>query len=66
MTKDQFLTRLLSRRRALLVGAAAVGAAGTAGLFAAGTGDTSKRPVLPAAGPRRAARSSRPPTASSP
>ncbi|MEV7887246.1 polysaccharide deacetylase family protein, partial [Streptomyces sp. NPDC088357] len=51
MTKDQFLTRLLSRRRALLAGAAAVGAAGTAGLFAAGTGDTPKRPVLPAAGP---------------
>ncbi|MFF4272903.1 polysaccharide deacetylase family protein [Streptomyces sp. NPDC001536] len=52
MTKDQFLTRLLSRRRALLAGAAAVGAAGTAGLFAASAGDTPKRPVLPAAGPQ--------------
>lgn len=51
MTKDQLLTRLLSRRRALLAGAAAVGAAGTAGLFAASGGDTPKRPVLPAAGP---------------
>ncbi|MFF7450215.1 MULTISPECIES: polysaccharide deacetylase family protein [unclassified Streptomyces] len=52
MTKDQLLTRLLSRRRALLAGAAAVGAAGTAALFAAGTGDTPARPVLPAPGPQ--------------
>lgn len=52
MTKDQLLTRLLSRRRALLAGAAAAGAAGTAGLFVAGTGDAPARPVLPAAGPQ--------------
>jgi len=58
MTKDQFLTRLsskaaavLTRRRALLAGAAAVGAAGTAGVFAAVTGDEPARPALPAAGP---------------
>lgn len=52
MTKDQLLTRLLSRRRALLAGAAAIGAAGTAGLFAANAGDPPARPALPAAGPQ--------------
>ncbi|MCL7429982.1 polysaccharide deacetylase family protein [Streptomyces sp. YS415] len=48
MQKDPLLTRLLTRRRALLAGATAVGAAGTAGLFALG-GDT--EPVRPAAAP---------------
>ncbi|MDN3026989.1 polysaccharide deacetylase family protein [Streptomyces sp. S.PB5] len=52
MTKDQLLTRLLSRRRVLLAGAAAVGAAGTAGLFTAAGGEPPKRPVLPATGPQ--------------
>ncbi|MGC0335940.1 polysaccharide deacetylase family protein [Streptomyces sp. SLBN-8D4] len=58
MTKDQLLTRLsskaavmLTRRRALLAGAAAVGAAGTAGVLAALTGEDPVRPALPAAGP---------------
>ncbi|MDT7840476.1 polysaccharide deacetylase family protein [Streptomyces justiciae] len=51
MTKDQLLTRLLTRRRALLAGAAAVGAAGTAGLFAAFGGEDPVKPPLPAAGP---------------
>ncbi|MEU6553801.1 polysaccharide deacetylase family protein [Streptomyces sp. NPDC046915] len=45
MTKDQLLTR----RQALLAGAAAVGAAGTAGLFIAGTGG--EEPVRAGAGP---------------
>ncbi|MFI5683491.1 polysaccharide deacetylase family protein [Streptomyces sp. NPDC051636] len=45
MTKDQLLTR----RRLLLVGAAAVGAAGTAGLFVAGTDD--EEPVRTGAAP---------------
>lgn len=67
MTKDQLLTRLsskaaavLTRRRALLAGAAAVGAAGTAGAFAALTGQEPVRRVLPAAGPpaRRAVKAS--------
>ncbi|MET7733105.1 polysaccharide deacetylase family protein [Streptomyces sp. NPDC005402] len=67
MTKDQLLTRLsskaaavLTRRRALLAGAAAAGAAGTAGVLAALTGEEPVRPKLPAAGPpaRRAARPS--------
>ncbi|AKZ59649.1 putative oligosaccharide deacetylase [Streptomyces ambofaciens ATCC 23877] len=47
MKKDQLLTR----RRALLAGAAAVGAAGTAGALAVGTGDGPARPVAPAPGP---------------
>ncbi|MFJ5259925.1 polysaccharide deacetylase family protein [Streptomyces sp. NPDC088387] len=49
MTKDQFLTR----RRALLAGAAAVGtAAGTAGLFTTlGSGGEPAPPVVGAAGP---------------
>lgn len=47
MKKDQLLTR----RRALLAGAAAVGAAGTAGALAVGTGDGPARPVAPATGP---------------
>ncbi|MFE1835049.1 polysaccharide deacetylase family protein [Streptomyces sviceus] len=58
MTKDQLLTRLsskaavvLTRRGALLAGAAAVGAAGTAGVLAALTGEEPVRPALPAAGP---------------
>ncbi|WP_329270243.1 polysaccharide deacetylase family protein [Streptomyces pseudovenezuelae] len=58
MTKDQLLTRLsskaavvLTRRRALLAGAAAVGAAGAAGVLAALTGEEPVRPALPAAGP---------------
>ncbi|NUO40687.1 MAG: polysaccharide deacetylase family protein [Streptomyces sp.] len=51
MTKDQLLTRLLTRRRALLAGAAAVGAAGTAGLFAALGGEDPVKPSLPVAGP---------------
>lgn len=57
MTKDQLLTRLsstaavLTRRRALLAGAAAVGAAGTAGVLAAVTGEKPAGPALPAAGP---------------
>ncbi|MER7492020.1 polysaccharide deacetylase family protein [Streptomyces pharetrae] len=45
MKKDQ----LLSRRRALLAGAAAVGAAGTAGLFGLGTGEEAVRATAPAA-----------------
>ncbi|MBC2903744.1 polysaccharide deacetylase family protein [Streptomyces cupreus] len=51
MQKDQLLTRLLTRRRALLSGAAAVGAAGTAGLFVLG-GDAEpvRRTATPAAG----------------
>ncbi|MFJ9102091.1 polysaccharide deacetylase family protein [Streptomyces sp. NPDC102405] len=57
MTKDQLLTRLsstaavLTRRRALLACAAAVGAAGTAGVLAAVTGEERVGPALPAAGP---------------
>ncbi|WP_217240052.1 polysaccharide deacetylase family protein [Streptomyces sp. AC555_RSS877] len=51
MTKDQLLTRLLTRRSALLFGAAACGAAGTAGVLAAVTGDQPVRPAAPAAGP---------------
>jgi peptidoglycan/xylan/chitin deacetylase (PgdA/CDA1 family) len=58
MTKDQLLTRLsskaaavLTRRRALLAGAAAVASAGTAGVLAAVTGEEPVRPALPAAGP---------------
>ncbi|MCF1648316.1 polysaccharide deacetylase family protein, partial [Streptomyces indiaensis] len=39
MKKDQLLTRLLTRRRALLAGAGAVGAAATAGVVTAVTGD---------------------------
>ncbi|MFC8088721.1 polysaccharide deacetylase family protein [Streptomyces sp. NPDC057301] len=52
MTKDQMPPRLLTRRRALLAGAAAVGAAGTAGVVAKVAGDTDKpvRTAAPAAG----------------
>jgi peptidoglycan/xylan/chitin deacetylase (PgdA/CDA1 family) len=46
MKKDQLLTR----RRALLAGAVAVGAAGTAGVVALGTGGTPEAPSAPAAG----------------
>ncbi|MER5915323.1 polysaccharide deacetylase family protein [Streptomyces sp. NPDC001982] len=57
MQKDQLFTR----RRALLAGAAAVGAAGTAGLLLSGSGDTAlARPSGPAAGPP-----ARPPLSSS-
>ncbi|MGV9455172.1 polysaccharide deacetylase family protein [Streptomyces sp. NPDC003635] len=52
MQKDQLLSRLLTRRRALLAGAAAVGAAGTAGLFALGGDAEPVRPAAPAAGPQ--------------
>ncbi|MHC3467498.1 polysaccharide deacetylase family protein [Streptomyces sp. 7R007] len=48
MKKDQLFTR----RRALLTGAAALGAAGTAGVLALGNGDAPARPAAPAAGPR--------------
>jgi peptidoglycan/xylan/chitin deacetylase (PgdA/CDA1 family) len=48
MTKDQ----LLSRRRALITGAAVLGAAGTAGVLAAGAGDAPVPPAGPAAGPQ--------------
>ncbi|MGW6830425.1 polysaccharide deacetylase family protein [Streptomyces massasporeus] len=50
MKKDQLLTRLLTRRRALIAGAGAVGAAATAGVITTVTGDG---PVTsaPAAGP---------------
>lgn len=48
MKKDQSLTR----RRALLAGAAAVGAAGTAGLLYSGLSDDAPvRAAAPAAGP---------------
>ncbi|CAL9593939.1 hypothetical protein SUDANB58_05294 [Streptomyces sp. enrichment culture] len=47
MKKDHLLTR----RRALLAGAAAVAAAGTAGVLEAGTGDAPARPAVPGAGP---------------
>ncbi|WP_107481810.1 polysaccharide deacetylase family protein [Streptomyces sp. JHA26] len=48
MKKDQLLTR----RRALLAGAAAVGAAGTAGVLAVGRDHGPARPVAPAPGPQ--------------
>ncbi|MEU9174563.1 polysaccharide deacetylase family protein [Streptomyces sp. NPDC048420] len=65
MTKDQLLTRLsstaavLTRRRALLAGAA-VGAAGTAGVLAAVMGEDPVRPALRAAGPPAVARPLKP------
>jgi peptidoglycan/xylan/chitin deacetylase (PgdA/CDA1 family) len=53
MTKDQLPPRLLTRRRALLAGAAAVGAAGTVGLFTTFAGDEPvRRAVAPARGPQ--------------
>ncbi|MFE9021138.1 polysaccharide deacetylase family protein [Streptomyces sp. NPDC007808] len=52
MTKDQSLTGPLTRRRALLAGAAAVGAAGAAGLFTTIAGEKPIRPAAPAAGPQ--------------
>lgn len=59
MTKDQLLTRLsstasamLTRRRALLAGAAAVGAAGTAGVLAVGSGGEPVKAATPATGPQ--------------
>ncbi|GCB42940.1 polysaccharide deacetylase family protein [Streptomyces sp. NL15-2K] len=51
MKKDQLLTRLLTRRGALLAGAAAVGAAGTAGLLSLGPGGEPVRPT-PVGGPQ--------------
>ncbi|MER5447481.1 polysaccharide deacetylase family protein [Streptomyces sp. NPDC002766] len=48
MKKDQFLTR----RRMLIGGAAALGAAGTAGAFALGAGDEPARTAAFAAGPQ--------------
>ncbi|WP_225095024.1 polysaccharide deacetylase family protein [Streptomyces sp. CoH27] len=49
MQKDQFFTR----RRMLLAGAAAVGAAGTAGVvLAGGTEETARIPAAPAPGPQ--------------
>ncbi|TXS43313.1 polysaccharide deacetylase family protein [Streptomyces sp. uw30] len=55
MTKDQLPPRLLTRRRALLAGAAAVGAAGTAGLFTTFTGDepVHRASPAPAQGPQK-------------
>lgn len=47
MKKDQLLTR----RRALIAGAAALGAAGAAGVLASGGGDETVRPVAPAPAP---------------
>ncbi|CCK25783.1 oligosaccharide deacetylase [Streptomyces davaonensis JCM 4913] len=52
MQKDQLLTRLLTRRRALFAGVAAVGAAGTAGLIALGADAEPVRTAAPAAGPQ--------------
>lgn len=54
MTKDQLPTRPLTRRRVLLAGVAAVGAAGSAGLLAtvAGDGDEPVRAAAPVAGPQ--------------
>ncbi|WP_369199110.1 polysaccharide deacetylase family protein [Streptomyces djakartensis] len=50
MKKDQLLSRLLTRRRALIAGAGAVGAAATAGVFTVVTGDPPTGSA-PAAGP---------------
>ncbi|MGW5032951.1 polysaccharide deacetylase family protein [Streptomyces nigra] len=53
MTKDQLPPRLLTRRRLLFAGAAAVSAAGTAGVLAAVAGDDDPvRAAVPAAGPQ--------------
>ncbi|MGW2570440.1 polysaccharide deacetylase family protein [Streptomyces sp. NPDC001537] len=54
MKKDQLLTR----RRALIAGAAALGAAGATGVLASGGGDETARPVAPAPGPDPAPRES--------
>ncbi|MFF8015261.1 polysaccharide deacetylase family protein [Streptomyces sp. NPDC007929] len=51
MKKDQLLTRLLTRRQALIAGAGAVGAAATAGVITTVTGDGPTAPA-PAAGPQ--------------
>jgi peptidoglycan/xylan/chitin deacetylase (PgdA/CDA1 family) len=51
MTKDQLVTRLLTRRGALLAGAAAVGAVGTAGLLSLSSDGEPARPAS-AAGPQ--------------
>ncbi|MEF9908035.1 polysaccharide deacetylase family protein [Streptomyces sp. P9-A2] len=56
MQKDQLLTR----RRALLTGAAVVGAAGAAGLLTAGPGTEAARPAPPAAGAQAAGRPLKP------
>ncbi|MFE9774840.1 polysaccharide deacetylase family protein [Streptomyces sp. NPDC005931] len=52
--------QLLTRRRAFAVGAAAVGAAGAAGLFVTGRGKETASPAAPAAGPRAARRPLKP------
>ncbi|AWE53611.1 polysaccharide deacetylase family protein [Streptomyces nigra] len=53
MTKDQLPPRLLTRRRLLFAGAAAVSAAGTAGVLATVAGDGDPvRAAAPAAGPQ--------------
>ncbi|GGR41446.1 polysaccharide deacetylase family protein [Streptomyces griseomycini] len=54
------MDQLLTRRRALIAGAAAMGAAGAAGVFASVTGDRAARPAAPAAGARAARRPLRP------
>ncbi|MGW0610633.1 polysaccharide deacetylase family protein [Streptomyces sp. NPDC002788] len=51
MKKDQLLSRLLTRRRALIAGAGAMGAAATAGVLTAVTGDAPTGTV-PASGPQ--------------
>ncbi|WAX76602.1 polysaccharide deacetylase family protein [Streptomyces sp. KMM 9044] len=56
MQKDQLLTR----RRALLAGAAVAGAAGAAGLLATGSGTDAARPATPAAGAQAAGRPLKP------
>ncbi|MCX2923383.1 polysaccharide deacetylase family protein [Streptomyces sp. NEAU-W12] len=56
MQKDQMLTR----RRALLTGAAVVGAAGAAGLLVTGSGTDAARPAAPAAGAQAAGRPLKP------
>ncbi|MFI8089834.1 polysaccharide deacetylase family protein [Streptomyces sp. NPDC086080] len=56
MQKDQLLTR----RRALLTGAATLGAAGVAAALLPGTGDRAASPAPPAAGARAARRPLRP------
>ncbi|MFI8306596.1 polysaccharide deacetylase family protein [Streptomyces sp. NPDC085927] len=48
--------QLLTRRRALLTGAAVVGAAGAAGLLAKGSGTEAARPATPVAGAQAAGR----------
>ncbi|GAA2544940.1 polysaccharide deacetylase family protein [Streptomyces fimbriatus] len=51
---------MLTRRRALVAGAAALGAAGAAGVLATGTGDRAARPAVPATGAQAARRPLKP------